>query len=167
MTTATLIPDATIDALAALPSLVRTLLTIKGQIVALKTERDAKMRKGKAQIRKESSFTCRIGCDYNNLEVVQIKREVGILPETPQPRPWGVWVPGLFPYVAEHKGNYYFRCTVFNSTTIPKVRWLRDGVEITREEAQVDCLGSEFSEKDNDVFDLKVASILEVNGKAV
>ena len=151
--------------IASLPQRVLDLLNLKGQIATLLTCRDAKMRKGRPAIQKESRFQCRIGVNYDNIETVQIKREVGILPEENAGLPWGEWL--VFPYVIGHKGNHYFRCTVLNNGYIPRTRWLRDGVEITKEEAQVDCLASEFSEKDNDVFTVKVESILEVNGKAV
>lgn len=160
---------ATQEAIDALPVLVRTLLNMRGQIATLTTIRDAKVRKGCTPIFKHAKFQCRIGINYDNIAAVKVKREVGILPEVNAGLPWGRWVEGLFPYVIEHKSTYYFRCTTLNNNVIPQVAWIRNGREITKEQAQADCLASEFRENEDraDVFTIKVESLIEINGVAV
>lgn len=138
------------------------LLTRKGQIVTMHTIRDMKVRKGEQPIQKESTFQCRIGVNYDNIAVVQDKRDNGELPEKNAGLPWGHWVE--FPYVIEHKDEYYIRCTTLNNNYQGHVRYLREGVEITRAEAEKACLAAEFpkSTKESDVFNIKVGSILDV-----
>lgn len=165
------IDPADINALATLPVRVQELMALRGKIVSMRIRRDAKIRaafkNAGVVVEKESYFICRVGVDYNKMASVQEKREDGRLPEEPQSLPWGRWM--VFPYVIEHKGNHYFRCTTFNSNNfVRKVQWLKDGQPITVEEAKEICLNSEFQEKDDqDVFTVKVESILEINKQEV
>jgi hypothetical protein len=151
-----------------LPVGVHRLMALKGQFASLRTVRPLKVRKGRTEILKDSIFVCRIGVNYDNIGAVKEGRADGTLPAENAGLPWGEWL--VFPYVIGHKGNHYFRCTSVNGndSCIPKVRFLRNGVEISKEEAQVDALASEFSEKeDREVFTVKVESIIEINGEAV
>ena len=165
MTTSTLANPAT---LSSLPSAVQQLFALKGQFASLRMVKPLKMKKGKTQIFKDSTFVCRIGVDYDNIANVKEKREIGVLPEENAGLPWGEWA--LFPYVITHKGKFYFRCTQVNNNpnSIPKTRYLRDGAEISKDEAQLDCLASEFYPSDDrDVFNVTVDYITEIGGKAV
>lgn len=166
-TTATLAPLAPSLAAVDLPVGVHRLMALKGQFASLRTIRPIKVRKGKAEILKDSTFTCRVGVNYDNIAAVKEGRADGSLPSENAGLPWGEWL--VFPYVIAHKGNHYFRCTsVHNDNAIPKVRYLRDGKEITKDEAKVDGLASEFYDKDDtEVFTVKVESITEINGVAV
>lgn len=148
-----------------LPTCVLRLLDMKGTIATLKTVRTMKMRKGRAEILKQSTFQCRLGVNYDNIAAVQEKRENGTLPAENAGLPWGEWI--QFPHLIGHKGNHYMRCTTVNSGFVPKVCFYQNGKEITKEQAEVDCLASEFAEKDNEVFTIKVESIIEVNGQVV
>lgn len=149
---------------APLPTALHKLFALRGQFASLRTVRPLKVRKGKAEILKDSTFVCRVGVDYSNIKAVQEKQANGDLPSETQPLPWGNWL--MFPYVIQHKGVHYFRCaTVHNADSIPRVTYTRNGLEISKDEAQVDALASEFQDKsDNDVFTVKVESILEING---
>jgi hypothetical protein len=146
---------------------LQALFSYRGQIVALTMGRPAKVRKGQEAIYKFSKFTCRCGVDYSNQKDVIAKRLDGTLPSTPQPRQWGEWV--VFPILAHHSGSYYFRfSTVKNENSVREVHWMRNGKEITREDAQEACLSSEFGpERDLDCFDVREEHILEINGKGV
>lgn len=167
MTTQAL-PATTAD-LSIYPPKLRKLFALKGQIVTLRTIKDCKMRKGVAQIVKDSTFQCRVGVNYDNIANVQDKRDSGELPAENAGLPWGSWVEGLFPYVIEHKGSYYFRCTTMhNAHSIHTRRFLRNGIEVSVEDAQAACLASEFKDmSDNDVFCVRVENIMEINGKDV
>jgi len=137
------------------------LLARKGQICTFTTARPLKVRKGQAPITKTSTFQARVGVDYDNITAVKEKRASGELPAENQGLPWGTWA--VFPYVIEHKGEQYFRCTSINNNFVTKTVYTRDGVEIAKEEAQVAALASEFSEgTPSDVFNIKLSSILEV-----
>ena len=139
---------------------VNYLLSRKGQIVSLHTVRDMKVRKGQAPIQKESWFLTRIGVNYDNIQNVKDKREDGRLPQENQGLPWGQWVE--FPYVIEHKGELYVRCSKLRNENAPgKVKFFRNGSEISREEAVAACLASEFARNDDgDVFNIKASSII-------
>lgn len=169
MTTTLSLPTNTTIDLSLFPAKVRNLFALKGQIVTLRTMKDCKMRKGEALIVKDSTFQCRVGVNYDNIANVKEKREDGRLPEENAGLPWGQWVEGLFPYVIEHKGSYYFRCTMLhNEHSIHKRRFLRNGIEVSVDEAKAACLASEFKDmSDNDVFCVRVENIMEINGKDV
>lgn len=138
-----------------------TLLSRKGQIVTVETERSMKVRKNQEPILKQSEFQCRVGVNYDNIKAVQEKRAEGTLPAENAGLPWGEWA--LFPYVITHKGEYYVRCTVVRNNFRKAPKFIRGGVEIDRSEAEVACLASEFREgDDNDVFNIKVSSIRSV-----
>jgi len=157
------------EALAALPSRVRALLALRGQIVTILIGRDAKVRKGETPIQKFSHMQVRVGVNYDNIAAVKEKRESGELPAENAGRAWGVYVPGLFPYVILHKDQLYFHFSTVNASMKTETKWVRDGKEITAAEAQVSCLASEFADRGTtlECFDLKVESILEINGKPV
>ena len=136
-----------------------TILSRKGQIVTMTTEREVKVRKGRAPIVKVSTFQARVGVNYDNLSVVKEKRTVGELPAVNQGLPWGEWE--TFPYVIKHKDERYVRCSVFNGNK-GSAHYFRNGKEISMLEVQADCLASELSEKSGDVFNVKVSSIRTV-----
>lgn len=138
-----------------------TLMSRKGQIVTLVTARPMKVRKGQDAITKTSEFQCRVGVNYDNIKAVQEKRAEGQLPAENAGLPWGEWVD--FPYVIAHKGEYYVRCTILRNAFRKAPTFTRGGVEISKEEAQVACLASEFREgDDNDVFNVKLSAIRSV-----
>lgn len=138
-----------------------TLLSRKGQIVTVETERSMKVRKNQEPILKQSEFQCRVGVNYDNIASVKEGRANGEKPAENAGLPWGEWV--VFPYVIAHKGEYYVRCTVVRNNFRKAAKFIRGGVEISKEEAQIACLASEFSEGgDNEVFNIKVSSIRSV-----
>jgi hypothetical protein len=143
---------------------VITLLSRKGQIATIHSKRTMKVRKKFEElgiIEKESTFQVRVGVNYDNIQVVKDKRQTGELPEENAGLPWGTWAE--FPYVIEHKNEYYVRCTLLRNNFVPTTLYWRNGMQITAEEAQEACLASEFKEdRTNDVFNIKVASILDV-----
>jgi hypothetical protein len=157
--------------LASLPAIVRTLLSFKGQILTLQIGRECKMRKGvTGMVHKFSKMQVRVGIDYDNIAAVQEKRESGELPAENAGRAWGSYVPGLFPYVIEHKGQIYFHfSTLPNSSFKSEVHFMRDGKPIEKSEVATLCLASETTERETtlECFDLKVESILEINGQPV
>lgn len=142
-------------------AMLDTLLSRKGQIVTMLTERDCKVRKGRDPIRKRSEFQCRVGVNYDNIKTVIEGRADGSKPAENAGLPWGEWA--LFPYVITHKGEYYIRCTTLNNAHSKPAQFLRNGTAISKEEAQLDCLASEFAEGDRgEVFNIKVSSLLEL-----
>lgn len=146
---------------AQLQAHLDTLLSRKGQIVTVKTQRPMKMRKGQAQVTKYSEFQCRVGVNYDNIQAVQDKRESGELPAENAGLPWGEWA--LFPYVIAHKGEYYIRCTVLNNGFRRAPIYKIGNTEVDKDSVRAMALASEFREGDNnDVFNIKLSSILEV-----
>ena len=142
-------------------AMLDTLLSRKGQIVTVTTLRDCKVRKGQDPVRKQSTFQCRVGVNYDNIQAVKDKRAEGTLPKENAGLPWGEWA--LFPYVITHKGEYYVRCTVLRNAHRSSPVYTQLGATITREQAQLVCLASEFKQDaDNDVFTVKVSSLVEI-----
>lgn len=142
-------------------TMLDTLLARKGQIATITTERAVKVRKNELPITKTSTFQCRVGVDYENIKTIKEGRANGTMPMESAGLPWGTWAE--FPYVIEHKGTYYFRCTRIRNNYIPKTMYTRNGNPISKEVAQQAALASEFkSGDDNEVFNIKVDSILDV-----
>jgi len=154
-----------------LPKKVRALLEMRGQMCSITYARECKMRKGEAMIYKYSDMIVRVGIEYDNIKAVKEKRESGELPALNQGLSWGSYVPGLYPFIITHKDNLYFRFFTVpnNPTVIRNVSYMRDGKEITKEEAQVACLASEFAERETtlETFCCKLEGILLINGKEV
>lgn len=157
------------DTLAQLPKKVRALLDMTGQFVSITYGKECKMRKGAAQVLKFSKMTLRCGIEYDNIAAVEAKRANGDLPAVNAGLKWGAYVPGLYPYIIEHKGSLYFRFFTVNNGARIAPMFVRDGKEITREEAMVGCLASEFQEREDtlETITLKVEGILDINGKEV
>jgi hypothetical protein len=138
-----------------------TLLSRRGQIVTVNTERPMKVRKGQEAITKTSEFQCRVGVNYDNIKTVIEGRASGDKPAENAGLPWGEWA--LFPYVITHKGEYYVRCTVLRNGFRKAAEYRRGDQLISKEEAQIACLASEFKDgDDNEVFNIKVSSIRSV-----
>lgn len=133
----------------------------RGTIATLTTLRPMKVRKNKEPIMKLSTFQCRVGVEYDNIKAVQDKRASGELPAVNAGLPWGEWFD--YPHIIEHKGEYYYRCTRVRNDFQPQVEYTRNGLPITKEEAELDCLASEFrGDTDNEVFTIKVQSLQQV-----
>jgi hypothetical protein len=153
-----------------IPVAVARLTTLMGQFVILRTVRDVKVRKGTpGHYQKDSTFTCRAGVNYDNIGAVKEKRESGELPAENAGLPWGEWL--IFPYLIRHNGAHYFRCTSVNNNPVcvPTVRFLRNGVEVSKDEVRAIALASEFREEETprDVFTVKVENITHINGNPV
>jgi hypothetical protein len=160
---------ATLIAAIKVPALVETLLSLKGQIVTLTTAREVKYRKDSptAQTIKVSTFQCRMGVNYDNLKVVQEKREDGSLPAENAGLNGMEWV--QFPHLLRgiKSGTYQMRCTRFNGNA-SKVAFVRNGEEISREDALVGTLASEQpKDTPSEVFNVTVNSITHINGERV
>jgi len=158
------------DTLAQLPKKVQALLDMQpGAFVSITYGRECKMRKGAAQVYKFSKMTLRCGIEYDNIAAVEAKRESGELPKENQGLSWGAYVPGLYPYIIEHKGSLYFRFFTVPSNTRVAPTYVLNGKEITSAEAEGLCLASEFRELDTtlETITLKVEGILDINGKEV
>jgi hypothetical protein len=147
-----------------LPEAVTKLLSKRGQFIRLVMERDMKTLKGRDRIIKHTECTVRVGCDYENLSQVKEMRENG---KQKSEMAWGTWA--VFPILKEHKGQFYVRCATVknNETCVPNVRYFQNDKEITKEQAQKECLASEFSEKDLIVFDVKVSNVVSINGELI
>ena len=144
-------------------SQIAKLLTFKGQIVTLTASRKVKVKKGNPDIIKTSRFQCRLGVNYDNMASVNVKRENGEIPLENQGLPYGKWV--TFPYIIEHKGQFYLRCSKVNSGNTFAPEFTIAGKPVDRETVKSMALASEFSDKSElDVFNIKLDSITSING---
>ena len=139
----------------------------RGANLVCEWRRDAKVRKGVADlIQKDVRMVGRVGLDYEKLGAVQAKRENGELPEQAKPI-WngkGQWI--FFPFLFEHvdkKEKYVRMYYGTNERVQPRVRWLRNGVEVPFENVECDLLASEKrDERDGDCFCVKLNDLLRV-----
>ena len=138
------------------------LMSRKGQIVTVKTQRPVKMKKDQPAVTKTSEFQCRVGVNYDNIKAVKEGRASGELPAENAGLPWGEWIE--FPYTIGHKGETYVRCTMLdNSFRRAPVFMLADGSVVDKEFVKARALASEFKEGDDSaVFNIKLSSLLEV-----
>ena len=138
------------------------LMTRKGQIVTVKTERPVKMKKNQPAYTKTSEFQCRVGVNYDNIAVVKEGRADGTLPAENAGLPYGEWLE--FPYTIAHKGDIHIRCTMLKNNFRKSAVFMLDGVVVDKEVVQAGALASEFKEStgDNAVFNIKLSNLLEV-----
>ena len=123
------------------------------------------------RIQKVISAVVRLGVAYSHIEVesIQARRvadENGV-PLT-EKLPWGEWDPNC-QYLIEHKGNYYLRCTVSRSPNHRRyVKYLLDGVEVSKETVMPLTRASEWAPRDKEeyVFNPKIENVLSL-GKEV
>ena len=142
--------------------MLELLMSRKGQIVTVKTQRPVKMKRGQPEVFKASEFQCRVGVNYDNIAVVKEGRATGELPAENAGLPWGEWLE--FPYTIGHKGETYVRCTLLNNAfRRAPVFTLADGTVVDRETVKAGALASEFRDGDDSVvFNIKVSSLVEV-----
>ncbi len=135
----------------------------KGAFTTVKWNKQLKTRKGiDNKVEKITIMTsCRFGVDYANMKDTKERNGVGADGKAiVQALPWGQWK--HFPYIIEHKENLYLRVT-----TSPKSKatttYYKDGVEITKAEAEILCLKSEFSNSSElSVITVKMENIVSV-----
>lgn len=135
------------------------LLSKKGQFMSFETLRDCKTKKSfSGKITKKTKFVVKIGVDYDNIKKVQEKRETGELPAENSGLPWGRWA--IFPFLIEHKGEFYIRCTK-GANNIPKVEFFLDSISVSKPDIESVLLASEKSSgDDNDVFNIRLNTIV-------
>ena len=109
---------------------------------------------------KESDMRVRIGVEYSNMNI-NAERETGSLP-------WGQWVKGLESIVVEHKGNYYLRVTSTTpenpngSADVIATRYIKDSVEISREDAESIVGAKKMGSKPSVVYNIKFDNIVKI-----
>lgn len=125
-----------------------TLKAKKGANLSVVFDRQLKTRKGVTEkITKVTRIVARGGVDYDNLGIVQEKRENGELPSENAGLPWGEWVE--FPLHIRHKDVDYARFYPASGIGFaPQVSYFIDGAEVSKEQVQTLCLASEFPKRD-------------------
>lgn len=135
----------------------------KGCNIVVEWTRTAKTRKGVADdVSKSVRMVGRIGIEYDNMKSVQEKRESGELPAENRGLPWGQFE--IYPYLIEHKGEHYLRLYKGTSDKVfPKVAWLKNGAEVSKDEVAPLLLKSELDSKDGDCFCVNVVSVTRLH----
>lgn len=120
----------------------------KGANLSVVFDRQLKTRKGVMEaVTKVTRIVARGGVDYDNIGIVQEKRENGELPSENAGLPWGEWVE--FPLHIRHKDVDYARFYPASGIGFkPEVAYFLDGVEVSKEQVQTLCLASEFPKRD-------------------
>ena len=131
-------------------SIKETIKTKKGANLSVVFDRQLKTRKGVMEaVTKVTRIVVRGGVEYDNLGIVQEKRENGELPSENAGLPWGEWVE--YPLHIRHKDVDYARFYPASGIGFkPQVTYFLDGVEVAKEQIQPLCLASEFPKRDED-----------------
>jgi hypothetical protein len=123
--------------------------TRKGANLSVVIAKPLKTRKNHpdSKVTKVTQIVIRGGVQYDNLSVVQEKRENGELPAENAGLPWGEWVE--YPLHISHKGTDYARFYPASGIDFaPKVTYFLNGMEVPKSEAEAICLASEFPKRD-------------------
>ena len=116
------------------------------------------------KVQKVVSAVVRLGVCYSHINVESIQNRPQDNNEgTADKLPWGEWDVDC-PYLIFHKDNYYLRCTVSRSPNHHrKVKYLVDGVEVTKEEAMKYTRPSEWTKQNDDyVYNPKLVNVLSL-----
>ena len=145
-------------------NIVSIISSHKGSNLRATWEKPLKTRKGiESKITKRTKMVIRGGIDYDNIGVVQEKRENGELPSENAGLPWGQWA--NFPYHIEHKGTDYARFYPASGIKfVPEVQYFLDGIETDKATIQPMCLASEFPNRDEEplCFTIKADNVVSV-----
>lgn len=127
----------------------------KGANLSVVFDRQLKTRKGVTQaVTKVTRIVARGGVEYDNLGIVQEKRENGELPSENAGLPWGEWVE--YPYHIRHKDIDYARFYPASGIGFkPQVSYFIDGLEVPKTvegwiRVRSLCLASEFPKRDEE-----------------
>lgn len=122
----------------------------KGANLSVVFDRQLKTRKGVTEaVTKVTRIVARGGVEYDNLGIVQEKRENGELPSENAGLPWGEWVE--YPYHIRHKDIDYARFYPASGIGFkPQVSYYLDGVEVSKDQVQHLCPASEFPKRDEE-----------------
>lgn len=135
----------------------------KGQFAKIKYQKELKTRAGfkNLSVVKISEVVARFGVQYDNITNVKNDRIQGILPQQNAGLPWGTW--RKYPFFIEHKGTDYLRISLANGNKIRSVYYV-DGKQITKTEASLYCLASEFTSSGSapDILTIKANNILDI-----
>lgn len=128
--------------------IVSVLKSHKGQNLRAMWGKSLKTRKGTTQnVEKLTSIVIRGGVDYDNMGIVQEKRESGELPSENAGLPWGEW--NEFPLSITHKGNDYARFYPASGIDFGvKVEYFLDGILTEKATILPLCLASEFPSRE-------------------
>lgn len=141
--------------------LLKNFLAKTGQICSVTWKRDCKTLKNcPHKIEKMVSAVVRAGINYDKQAVVQEKRETGELPAENQGLPWGKWF--VFPYVIEHKSEFYLRFYPFPGGKITR-QFFMDGKPVEFQDVEAVLLASEKTESTGDCFNVRASSVLEMS----
>ena len=122
----------------------------------------AKARKSGIEVVKISEATVRIGINYGNIHAVQVMRENA----EGEKKPYTVWFRHLedFPVVIEHlqdADKKYLQVFTVNRGAAPKVRYLVNGKEVSREHLEElgYCNPSAFSKSETLTFNIPIENL--------
>ena len=113
------------------------------------------------RVQKIVSAVVRLGIAYSHIQVDTIQfRDRN--KEYEEKLPWGEWDEKC-PYLIAHKGNLYLRCTVSRSPNHHRaVKYLVDGVEVSQEEAMLYTRPSEWTKREEYVFNPNISNVLSL-----
>lgn len=114
------------------------------------------------KIQKLITSVIRLGVAYSHINDESIKERQNDNAE--HKLPWGVWDEEC-PYIINHKGNSYLRCTISNSPYHHHiVEYLLDGVKVTKEDIANIVRESELksSNKKLLIFNVNIKNIISL-----
>ncbi len=112
---------------------------------------------------KTTKLVIRGGVEYDNIGLVQEKREDGSLPSENAGLPWGEWTE--YPLHISHKGSDYARFYPASGIGFtPKVSYTMNGVEVDKSVIEPLCLASEFKKSEDEplCFTIKSENVKDI-----
>jgi len=147
-----------------------TLSSKKGANLTASWGKTLKTRKGvEDKVEKMTKMVIRGGITYDNMGIVQEKREDGSLPSENAGLPWGEWAE--FPYHITHKGTDYVRFYPASGINIatgsdfyPEVTYLLNGNPVEKTVIEALCLASEFPKREEKplCFTVKAENVISL-----
>jgi hypothetical protein len=139
--------------------------TRKGSNLSVVIEKPLKTKKvhGGNQIKKTTRLVIRGGVEYDNIGLVQEKREDGSLPSENAGLPWGEWAE--YPLHITHKGTDYARFYPASGIGFtPKVAYFLNGIQVEKSVIEPLCLASEFSKNETEplCFTIKSENVKDI-----
>jgi hypothetical protein len=138
----------------------------KGANLSVVIEKPLKTKKvhGGNKVTKITRIVIRGGVEYDNIGLVQEKRENGELPAENAGLPWGEWVE--YPLHISHKGTDYARFYPASGIDFsPKVTYFLNGMEVDKSVVEPICLASEFPIKREEkplCFTIKAENVKDI-----
>ena len=127
-------------------------LSLSGRICTLTYRRPCKtVSTFLGTLEKLTRVQCRGGVAFDNIGLVQEKREDGTYPAENQGLPWGNWK--VYPYIIENKGKEFYRFSILHDG-LNEVTYILNGAVTRKEDIEKYLVPSELAVHTSEIFNV-------------